>query len=151
MMKKAMPAGRQGFTLVELLVAIAIIATLSAILLPNFMGARQKATDSQKIQDMAAIKNALRLYYNDKQSYPGEADATPYTNLDIRLASYMTPVGIGFTYCRASNGDGFLLYAHLDGTRGTDITDSQTRCAVPVNFCGGVEALANNLYFICAN
>ena len=59
---------KSGFTLIELLVVISIIATLTAILLPNFMGARQRATDSQKKQEMVSIKNALRLFYNDTQN-----------------------------------------------------------------------------------
>jgi len=140
---------RKGFTLVELLVTIAIIATLAAILLPNFMGARQKASDSQKIQNMASIKNALRLYYNDHQTYP--PPVTAITNVESLLTGYMTPTGIGFTYCQTNNGDGFLIYAHMDSNQGNDATDSQTKCAVPPSFCGGIEPLGSNLYFICAN
>lgn len=138
-----------GFTLIELLVTIAIIATLSAILLPNFMGARQKASDSQKIQDMNSIKSALRLYYNDHQAYP--PPATAIETVESLLAGYMTPTNIGFTYCQTLSGDGFLLYAHMSSTQGTDITDSQTRCSVTSPVCGaGSEALATDMYFVCA-
>jgi prepilin-type N-terminal cleavage/methylation domain-containing protein len=141
----------KGFTLVELLVTIAIIATLSAILLPNFMGARQKAEDSKKIQDMVAIKNALRLYYNDHQSYYGAADNAQYTDLDTGLATYMTPVGIGFTYCRTNSGDGFLLYTHLSSSQGTDAVSSQTQCGVTSPVCGlSVTLPSSSLYFVCA-
>ena len=140
---------KKAFTLVELLVSISIIAILAAVLLPNFIGARQKASDSQKIQDMTSIKNALRLYYNDYQTYP-TSPAGWRVDLDTVLTSYLTPTGIGFTYCQTGSGDGFLLYAHLDSTQGSDITDSQTRCGVGTPVCGaGSEALANNLYFIC--
>lgn len=141
---------KRGFTLVELLVTIAIIATLTAILLPNFMGARQKATDSQKIQDMNSIKSALRLYYNDHQAYPGEADNSPTENLDTLLSGYMTPVGIGFTYCRTNIGDGFLLYSHQDVSQGTDAADSQTRCGATASVCGEVPSSTNVLYVVCA-
>lgn len=134
---------RRGFTLVELLVSIAIIATLTAILLPNFMGARERAKDAQKIQDMAAIKNALRMYYNDKQTYPGALDNTLYTNLDTLLAGYMAPVGVGYSYYRTSNGDGFNLRAWLDSGQGNEDLDSQTRC--------GVAGATNKLYVVCAN
>ena len=68
--KKAVPAGRQGFTLVELLVSISIMATLMAVLLPNLVGARERARDAQKVSDMGSIKNGLRMYYNDNQKYP---------------------------------------------------------------------------------
>jgi prepilin-type N-terminal cleavage/methylation domain-containing protein len=149
-MKKVMPAGplrrieasRQGFTLVELLVSIAIIATLTAILLPNFMGARERAKDAKTIQDLASIKNALRMYFNDKQTYPGAADDTMSFDLDTKLVGYMSPIGIGYTYIRKDNGDGFLLEAVLDSGQGTDFLGSQTRCGVP----GSVP----NLYVVCA-
>ncbi len=59
-----------GFTLIELLVVISVIAVLSAVLMANFMSARERAKDSQKIGDLNEIKSALRLYYNDKQKYP---------------------------------------------------------------------------------
>jgi prepilin-type N-terminal cleavage/methylation domain-containing protein len=139
---------RAGFTLVELLVSISIIAILTAILLPNFMGARQKASDSQMIQDMNSIKSALRLYYNDHQSYPvgNVIDVQPL------LSGYMTPTGIGFTYCQTNTGDGFLLYAHLGSTQGSDTVGSQTRCGVTSPVCGGPDTLPSNLlYFVCAN
>jgi prepilin-type N-terminal cleavage/methylation domain-containing protein len=135
---------KTGFTLVELLVTIAIIATLSAILLPNFMGARQKAEDSKKIQDMVAIKNALRLYYNDHQTYPVGVGTT----VEGTLAGYMTPTGIDYTYCQANSGDGFFLYTHLLSTQGVDAVSSQTTCGATVSVCG--EAIKSNIYVICA-
>jgi prepilin-type N-terminal cleavage/methylation domain-containing protein len=149
-MKKAMPAGRQGFTLVELLVTISIIATLTAILLPNFMGARQKATDSQKIQDMTSIKNALRMYYNDNQNYPL---GSGITNVQSLLAKYMTDTGVGYTYYQTNTGDGFQLCTYLDSGQGDDDVNSQTRCGAPkVSVCGlGVGTTMDKLYVVCAN
>ena len=149
-----MPAGRQGFTLVELLVTISIIATLTAILLPNFMGAREKAKDAQKVQDMGAIKNALRIYYNDKQSYPGALDNTLYTDLDTKLVGYMTPVGVGYSYYRTNNGDGFNICAWLDSGQGDDDLNSQTRCGAGggKTVCGGNgTGTTDKLYVVCAN
>ena len=61
---------RHGFTLIELLVVIGIIAMLVAIAIPNYLSARQRASDSKKKSEMAELKNALRLYYNDFNTYP---------------------------------------------------------------------------------
>jgi len=140
---------KAGFTLVELLVSIAIIATLTAILLPNFMGARERAKDTQKIQDMAAIKNALRAYYNDYQTYPGDDDDV----LDIDIVTtmndnpkdtvYIQTVGIGYSYYRTNGGDGFNLRAYLDSGQGDDDLNSQTRC--------GTGTSVDKLYVVCAN
>lgn len=61
-----------GFTLIELLVVIAVLAFLSALLLPNFIGARQRGRDVQRKSDVKQIQNALELYKIDQnpQTYP---------------------------------------------------------------------------------
>jgi prepilin-type N-terminal cleavage/methylation domain-containing protein len=59
-----------GFTLIELLVVISIIAVLIGLTTANFLGARGRARDAKRKSDLMETKNALRLYYNDYQSYP---------------------------------------------------------------------------------
>jgi prepilin-type N-terminal cleavage/methylation domain-containing protein len=61
---------KKGFSLIELLVVIAITAVLTAIALPNFLSARERARDAKRKQEMQEMKNSLRLYYNDYQTYP---------------------------------------------------------------------------------
>jgi general secretion pathway protein G len=61
---------KKGFTLIELLVVIAIIATILGVALPNFLGARERARDTKRKAEINQLKSALRLYYNDYQSYP---------------------------------------------------------------------------------
>lgn len=62
-----------GFTLIELLVVIGIIGVLSALLLPNFMGARERARDAQRKSDIKQIQKALEMYKGDQSApaYPG--------------------------------------------------------------------------------
>ncbi len=150
---------QKGFTLVELLVAISIIATLTAIVLPNFMGAREKAKDAQKKQDMTAMKNSLRMYYNDNQEYP-DTRAIWQT----AMATYSPQmVGIGYTYFyrQTNNGDGFQLCVDLDSTAGSEIEESQSKCAVSAQICAsdnvGGDIMTGqarnypNRYVVCAN
>ncbi|MCL4338154.1 type II secretion system GspH family protein [Patescibacteria group bacterium] len=61
-----------GFTLIELLVVIAIISMVIAVLFPNFMGARERARDTERKGDLSNIQKALELYkLNDQyQRYP---------------------------------------------------------------------------------
>jgi general secretion pathway protein G len=59
-----------GFTLIELLVVIAIMALVIAVSLPNFISARQRARDTRRKEEISGLKQALRLYFNDYQSYP---------------------------------------------------------------------------------
>jgi len=140
-----------GFTLVELLVVISIIATLTAILLPNFMGARERAVDSNRKQDLGAIKNALRLFYNDTQNYPPTMTST---ELGTTLASYMPAItGIGFTYSyvQTFSGDGFQLCTGVDAST-DEVKYSQVQCRdASDNVCGVGVTTNNNLYVVCAN
>jgi len=62
---------RRGFTLIELLVVIAIIGTLTSLLVVNYQNARERARDAQRKGDFRSLQQALRLYYNDFQGYPG--------------------------------------------------------------------------------
>lgn len=128
-----------GFTLVELLVVISIIAVLTAILTTNFMGMRERARDAQKIQDLGSIKSALRLYYNDNQTYPVNISAIGTTNYMPSFA------GLGYTYnyVQTNGGDGFVLTVGLEAGAGTDDTDSVTKC--------GIGGTPDKVFAVCAN
>ncbi len=60
----------RGFSLVELLVVISIIASLSAIVYANFGKARASARDSIRIASLKDMELALKLYKAQNGSYP---------------------------------------------------------------------------------
>lgn len=60
----------RGFTLVELLVVISIIAILSAVGLVIFSGVQKSGRVAKRIQDLKAIQTALEIYYSVNKSYP---------------------------------------------------------------------------------
>ena len=51
-----------GFTIVELLIVIVVIAILAAISITAYNGIQERARDSQRAQDMSTIKKALLMY-----------------------------------------------------------------------------------------
>lgn len=63
---------RSGFTLIELLIVIAIMAVITTLLMANFSGARERSRDIKRKADLAALKNALQLYYTDYGHYPDD-------------------------------------------------------------------------------
>jgi len=61
----------KSFTLVELLLTIAIIAILAAMLLPALSKARERSRDSQCRSQFKQYNTALQMYSNDNQDYLG--------------------------------------------------------------------------------
>ncbi len=59
-----------GFTLVELLVVIALISLLSSVVLASLNSARAKARDAKRVNDLKQIQVALEFYFDDNGQYP---------------------------------------------------------------------------------
>ncbi len=61
---------RRGFTLVELLVVIVVLAVLAAIVLPKFVGAGQRSRESALRADLKLLRNAISAFNADTSVYP---------------------------------------------------------------------------------
>ena len=60
----------KGFTLIELIVVIAIIGLVSSIVTSQLGESKKQARDAQRMSDLRQIKNALELFYLDHGYYP---------------------------------------------------------------------------------
>jgi general secretion pathway protein G len=60
----------KGFTLVELLIVVSIMAVLTAIILASFQTARAKTRDTVRFSELVQLRTALNRYYTDNGSYP---------------------------------------------------------------------------------
>lgn len=68
-------AGR-GFTIVELLIVIVVIAILASISIVAYTGIQGRARDSQRLQDMKTIMKALEVYKVQTGNYPAAVGTT---------------------------------------------------------------------------
>ena len=64
----------RGFTLVELMVVLAIIALLVSIVAPHYVGRVSKAEETVLRQDLVLMRDALDRHYADAGRYPNSLD-----------------------------------------------------------------------------
>jgi prepilin-type N-terminal cleavage/methylation domain-containing protein len=64
----------KGFTLVEILVVVAIIGILAGVVLTNLTSGRTRARDTERLQDLKTIQGELETYYAQNGKYPRAID-----------------------------------------------------------------------------
>ena len=90
---------RAAFTLIELLIVVAIIAILAAIAVPNFLEAQVRSKVSRTKADMRAMTTAIEAYNLDTNHYPPDGNDLEVTdplggdfNVALRLKVLTTPI-----------------------------------------------------------
>ena len=125
-----------GFTIIELLIVIAIIGILATLVLTNFQGAQAKGRDTVRKNDINSIYQKLEEYYNENGSYPDSdlatatfpgIDAGALTDADgatiVSSFSLTTP-----TPATLTNTKEYAYYAYGDGTAGSCVKDAGKGC-----------------------
>ena len=103
--------GRGGFTLIEILITLTVIAVLSGISLVSLQGSRLVARDGQRKTELEQIRSALEIYRTDNGSYP--------TDWDDLVPDYMgslpeDPLPNSYDYEYSSDGVTYTICAHLE-------------------------------------
>jgi general secretion pathway protein G len=92
-------AGNRGFTLVELLVTIAIILTLCAIAIPNLLAALNQARTAKALGDIRAIGDGIMEYDLLYNQFPDSLAQAGYANI-------LDPWGHPYQYLNFANTKG---------------------------------------------
>ena len=101
---KDIKKNNKGFTLIELMVVIAIIAILTAVITANFTTAKSKSRDAKRMSDLGQIQLALAGYFDRCNAYPPaltDANGSPYSTTcaaagsnNINLASFISKIPV---------------------------------------------------------
>ncbi len=89
-MLSKMRKGRKGFTLIELMIVVAIIGILAAIAIPQFASYRQRAQDSAAKSALKNLATAQENYYAEYNTYAAGLGSlatwfTPETTLTVTI------------------------------------------------------------------
>lgn len=90
-MKKVLRA-REGFTLIELMIVIAVIGILAAVLIPYTFRAQDRARETGVQNAARAIQTGLEMYASNQGKFPWyPVEATTIKDTSTGLASLVTP------------------------------------------------------------
>ncbi len=142
----------RGFTLVELLIVIAIIGILTTIGVTNFQSARMRARDTKRKSDLVTIAKSLEAYANDHKLFPTSsggkilcqpATATvcdwgePFTDASGTIYAAKLPEEGRDNYYyvyESADGESFSLYARLENEQDSAIDNTlTTECSTGIN------------------
>ena len=112
---------QRGFTLIEILIVVAIIGILSSVILIGLGSARARARDARRIADLREVQNALELYYSKVGRYPDASEAArwgPVTE-NGTLEKVLRDAGIGVSKIPndplGGNSTYYYLYNEFSG------------------------------------
>lgn len=86
---------QQGFTLIELMIVVAIIAILAAIALPAYQDYVARAQVSEAMTLSSGAKTAVTEYYADKGAFPTSNAMAGLASASSINGKYVASVGVG--------------------------------------------------------
>jgi len=110
---------KRGFTLIEMMIVVAIIAILSGVILTGLNSARKQARDSRRMADIKNIQAQLEVYYNSANSYPSSLEAAN-PPIKPQVDSQKKP----YVYC--TDGQHYIVGSTNMETR--KVTDNSDGC-----------------------
>ena len=151
MLRKRFDRDDEGFTLIELMVVVLIIAILLAIAIPTFLGARERAQNRAAQSDIRNALTAEKVFYTDTEQYTdatntniiksiepsltyGAAASTTVVMADASVSGTVHAVcvaklskgGNSYSLLDIATGSAAGNYYYNDGTCGTDNAASGT-------------------------
>ncbi len=149
-LKLSLTGGSSGFTLVELLIVMAIISVLAAVIVTSaVLPAQKHARDTKRRSDLEFIRTGIETYRADCNTYPvitgtlpaalqGDGSTTACATTNLYIATMPAdPTPTKTTYYYSSNGITYVICAALEVA--PSVPGSVAGCGT----CGGNGATCN--------
>lgn len=140
---------KKGFTIIELLIVIIIIAILATIGVVAYGNVQESARNSKRQSDISSLHTALEAYFTQKSQYPS---ATEINDATFRTANFKgvpdetfkDPKGANsqMAAARTVNQYAYVVDANCDNSAGSECTEYQL-IAVPEG--GDADITKNSL------
>jgi general secretion pathway protein G len=121
--------GKRGFTLIEMMIVIVVIAILIGVLLPNFRGTQDEAAEQRARAELRTLATAVESYaIHNNNALP--ANLTALTTANPRIVSVVPDdpfraAGTDYSYALDTNSVYYVIYSY-GRDRAADISGINT-------------------------
>lgn len=107
----AWPTWRRGFTMIELMIALVVIAVLAAVAYPAYTDAIAKNRRAEGVAAMAAVQMAQERWRSNNDTYSSAYDTSTKKFTDLKLDAVSSPEGYYTLSISDANDVGYIITA----------------------------------------
>ena len=112
-MKKVTFGKKKGFTLLELLIVVVVLAVLAGLALPQYLKTVGRAKEAEGWQTLASVRSAIIRYYSESETLPTDDG---FGELDIDDPTAQTNSFFDYTFAAQGGAGDFLATATPGGS-----------------------------------
>src|SRR3989344_4357286 len=138
---------KKGFTLIEILIVVAIIALLATIVLVGVGSFRSRGRDARRISDLNNVRNVLELHFSKTGTYPNVATwalleaGINAAAIGVSYLPHDPTTGWDYGYCTpAGDTSQYTIAAHLEDGSNPALTQNPSFPCSPALLAGTPDA-----------